>query len=59
MFVWWGPNFTILYNDAYIAFLGRNKHPAVLGRPGREAWYDVWDTIGPMLESVRKTGKAT
>jgi signal transduction histidine kinase len=59
MFVWWGPNFTILYNDAYIAFLGRNKHPAVLGRPGREAWYDIWDTIGPMLESVRKTGKAT
>ncbi|HVE41516.1 MAG TPA: ATP-binding protein [Planctomycetota bacterium] len=59
MFVWWGPTFTILYNDAYIPFLGHTKHPGVLGRPGREAWYDIWDTIGPMLQSVRDTGKAT
>jgi len=59
MFVWWGPAFTILYNDAYIPFLGHTKHPGVLGRPGREAWYDIWDTIGPMLQSVRDTGKAT
>jgi len=59
MFVWWGPSFTILYNDAYISFLGRTKHPGVLGRPGREAWYEIWDTIGPMLQSIRETGKAT
>src|ERR1700716_2316369 len=32
MHVWWGPNLTLLYNDAYISFLGRNKHPQMLGR---------------------------
>ena len=30
-----------------------------LGRPGREVWAEIWDTIGPMLEGVRRTGAAT
>ena len=25
--LWWGPNLTVLYNDAYIPFLGETKHP--------------------------------
>jgi PAS domain S-box-containing protein len=57
--VWWGPDFTVLYNDAYIPFLGPAKHPRSLGRPGREVWAEIWDTIGPMLEGVRATGRAT
>jgi hypothetical protein len=31
----------------------------VLGRPGRECWGEVWNTIGPMLDSVVTTGRAT
>ena len=57
--IWWGPDLNVLYNDAYIPFLGRAKHPSSLGRPGREVWAEIWDTIGPMLEGVRRTGAAT
>jgi signal transduction histidine kinase len=57
--LYWGPGFTVLYNDPYISFLGENKHPKVLGRPGRECWSEIWPTIGPMLESVRLTAEAT
>lgn len=57
--IWWGPNLTVLYNDAYIPFLGEAKHPRALGLPGRECWGEIWDTIGPMLEGVRATGEAT
>jgi hypothetical protein len=49
----------VLYNDAYVSFLGPGKHPRFLGRPGRECWSEIWDTIGPMLEGVRYSGKAT
>jgi PAS domain S-box-containing protein len=57
--MYWGTNFTVLYNDAYISFLGETKHPRYLGQPGQECWREIWDTIGPMLESVYATGKAT
>jgi signal transduction histidine kinase len=59
MHVWWGPELTLFYNDGYISFLGKSKHPAVLGRSGREAWSEVWDTIGPMIEGVLRTGVAS
>ena len=48
----------LVYNDAYIAALG-DKHPAALGRPGRQVWWDIWDEIGPMLRGVLDTGEAT
>src|SRR5262245_14259012 len=57
--IWWGPNFCMLYNDAYIPFLGEQKHPHYLGQPGRECWQEIWDTIGPMLEGAYRTGVAT
>jgi hypothetical protein len=57
MIVWWGPELRFLYNDAYLPLLG-DKHPA-LGQPGRQVWSDIWDTIGPMLDSVMSTGQAT
>jgi CheY-like chemotaxis protein len=57
LFLWWGPSLTMLYNDASISFLGKAKHPAMLGRSGREAWTEVWSTIGPLCDEVLKTGK--
>ena len=57
--VWWGPSLTLFYNDAYISFLGRAKHPAVLGGSGREAWVEIWETIGPMIENVVSTREAS
>ena len=57
MIVWWGEELRFLYNDAYLPLLG-NKHPA-LGSPGHQVWSEIWDTIGPMLDSVMHTGRAT
>jgi signal transduction histidine kinase len=59
MHVWWGPSLTLFYNDAYISFLGRVKHPGVLGRSGQEAWPELWDTIGPMIHEVFTAGSAS
>lgn len=57
--LWWGPQLTVLYNDSYTPFLGI-KHPhAALGKPGRECWHEIWHIVGPMLEGVLETGKAT
>ena len=58
--LWWGnPEYTMLYNDGYIPILGVTKHPGWLGRSGREAWKEIWSTVGPMLDSVFQTGDAT
>lgn len=56
--LWLGPDLNILYNDAYVPLLGERKHPTVLGAPGRQAWSEIWDTIGPLLESAMH-GNAT
>lgn len=62
MILWWGPELTVLYNDAYIPIFA-SKHPGALGAPGlsARAWGDpdVAQVIGPMLESVRRDGQAT
>lgn len=57
--LWWGEDFSILYNDAYIPFLGAHKHPAALARPGEDCWREIWQEIGPMLASVYRSGQAT
>ena len=56
--IFWGREFAVLYNDAYIPILGP-KHPVALGTPARECWSEIWDTIGAMLESVIDSGQAT
>ncbi|HTQ16872.1 SpoIIE family protein phosphatase [Mycobacterium sp.] len=56
--LWLGPrDHFMVYNDAYIPILG-NRHPDALGQPSERVWWDVWDSIGPMIESVVATGKA-
>ncbi|WP_321877416.1 hybrid sensor histidine kinase/response regulator [Paraburkholderia bannensis] len=56
--IWWGSDYRILYNDAYIPFLGATRHPVALGQPGSECWGEIWPTIGPMLEGVTSKGQA-
>src|SRR5579884_1712308 len=50
LFIWWGPELVMLYNDAYRATL-RDKHPWALGKPGHVVWSEIWDVIGPMLDN--------
>jgi GAF domain/PAS fold len=58
MWMGWGPELTFFYNDAYAPTLG-TKHPWALGKPSREVWKEIWDAIGPRLEEVLTTGRAT
>ncbi|HEY6987159.1 MAG TPA: ATP-binding protein [Bryobacteraceae bacterium] len=58
--MWWGRiELTQFYNNAYISFLGATKHPGWLGKSGRECWQEIWQVVGPMVESVFATGEAT
>jgi signal transduction histidine kinase len=56
--LYWGPEYTVLYNDAYSTILG-SKHPLALGQRCHDCWAEIWDTIGPMLDGVITTGEAT
>jgi signal transduction histidine kinase len=60
MFLWWGPELTQIYNDAYRPSLGGSgRHPQALGMAGRECWTDIWDAIGPQIEQVMSGGPPT
>lgn len=56
--LYWGSEFVVLYNDAYSQILA-SKHPGALGSRCSEVWFEIWDVIGPMLNSVMETGEAT
>ncbi|WP_458542753.1 ATP-binding protein [Ramlibacter sp.] len=54
MYIAWGPELCLLYNDSYRQILGAKAlEPCqVLGKPFREVWADVWDQVGPMLDAT-------
>ncbi|GAA4533572.1 ATP-binding protein [Mycobacterium paraffinicum] len=57
--LWLGPeNLFLMYNDGYAQILG-DKHPAALGCPAEQVWWEIWEQISPMLTSVMDTGVAT
>lgn len=47
MFVTWGAERRMLYNDAYAEILG-NHHPA-LGQPFLEVWAEIAEQVGPIM----------
>ena len=59
MFIFWGHEHTCLYNDAYSRSLGPEKHPSILGAPGRASWQEIWPIIGPQIEQVMRGEGAT
>jgi signal transduction histidine kinase len=46
--VWTGPELEVQGNAAFAAFLGPQRHAAVLGRPARDAFADLWDVLEPL-----------
>ncbi len=56
--LWVGRELFLIYNDAYAQILG-DKHPAALGCPADQVWWEIWRQISPMLVSVLDTGVAT
>jgi PAS domain S-box-containing protein len=51
MAIRWGPELVLIYNDAYRPILG-DKHPAALGRPLREVWWEIYCELGPLNEEI-------
>lgn len=55
MMIAWGPELTVIYNDAYRDMLGTHTRLTALGAPMREVWEDAWDDIDPVLMDVMTT----
>lgn len=51
MFLAWGPQLSLLYNDAYIEILG-DKHPSALGSRLEHTWGEVWGDVRPSVEQA-------
>ena len=50
MFVAWGAELTLLYNDGYVDLLG-SKHPA-LGAPFLRVWAETREALQPLIDEV-------
>ncbi|NBJ13018.1 PAS domain-containing protein [Microvirga arsenatis] len=51
MFVAWGSQRTLLYNDAYATILA-DRHPGALGRDFLEVWHEIRQDLLPLVEQV-------
>lgn len=56
--IYWGPQLALVYNNDWSPILG-SKHPWAMGRAASEVWPEIWETIGPLFDSVLKSGRAT
>ncbi|HWS35323.1 MAG TPA: SpoIIE family protein phosphatase [Actinoplanes sp.] len=59
MWMAWGPELTFFCNAAYRRHTLHEKYPWALGRPASEVWAEIWDDIGPRIDTVLSTGEAT
>ena len=55
----WGPELTMIYNDAYRDMLGTDKRLMALGASARRVWEEVWDDIEPLFTSVLEDAQPT
>jgi PAS domain S-box-containing protein len=58
MILWWGSSYCQFYNDAYRPMLGK-KHPRSMGQPPSECFPEIWDIIGPLIDTAFSRGSAT
>lgn len=58
IWIGWGPELIKLYNDPYKAIVG-GKHPAALGQPAAVVWHEIWDDIGPRLQTTMQNNEGT
>lgn len=59
MWMCWGAEYTMLYNDAYARTTLGKKHPWALGKPANVVWSEIWKDIGPRIDRVIETGEAS
>ena len=58
LLLWWGPEYIQIYNDPYRPIPG-SKHPRSLGQPANQCWAEVWDVIGPLIDTPFRGGPPT
>lgn len=58
MYIGWGPEFTLFYNDAYRPILGSKKHPKALGQSMEECFPEIWDTLQPIVQRAVTLGES-
>jgi PAS domain S-box-containing protein len=58
LLLWWGPEYTQIYNDAYRPIPGA-KHPRSLGQAASECWSEIWHIIGPLIDRPFTGGPPT
>jgi len=58
IWIGWGKDLIYFYNDPYKAIVG-GKHPWALGRPTTEVWREIWQDIGPLLDTAVHGGRGT
>lgn len=51
MFIAWGPQRILLYNDGYAPMLG-GRHPKAFARPFFETWPEVREDVGALMNQV-------
>jgi PAS domain S-box-containing protein len=49
MFLAWGPELRLIYNDAYAEILGA-KHPHALGHAFEDIWAEIWEDVKPFVD---------
>ena len=60
MFLFWGPELTCFYNDAFRPCLGNDgKHPTILGSRGEGFWKEIRTDIEPLIEHILSGAEAT
>ena len=59
MWMAWGPELIVLYNDAYRRTTLGKKHPRALGKPAAQVWHEIWNDIGPRIQQVMESGEAS
>ena len=52
MRVFWGPEFVLLYNDAYRPILGPSKHPWAMGSRVVESFPEAWPVVESLFRRV-------
>ena len=58
IWIGWGRELIYFYNDPYKSIIG-GKHPWALGRPTTEVWHEIWDDIGPLLDTAMNEEQGT
>lgn len=58
MCIWWGPELTMIYNDAFMFLCGKS-HRTAAGKSARVFWASAWPTIEDQVNSVFERGESS